>query len=367
MLRICTTLVGEYPLGRFCREEAIAYDDERVPVRLETFVAYGLAFADRFVPELKETLVTCLARRPGGFTLRFDDGEVLDARRVVVAVGVGPFRFLPPPLSRLAAKHASHSYDHHDLGTFAERSVAVIGGGASAIDLAGLLRDQGCDAHLICRRDTLKFGNPPSSRARSAWQRLRHPKSGLGPGLRSRLCTDAPLLFHALPASMRLPIVQRHLGPAASWRMKEKIDGRVPVLSGHELVDAAANGDRVELCLRTGDGKNPVASFDHVVAATGYRVDLRRLEFIDGSLRPEIACVHQMPVLSTRFESSVEGLFFVGPVAANSFGPLMRFAFGAGFASHRLAGALSRQLKAASRSRGNAAASEPRAPATRTP
>jgi hypothetical protein len=44
--------------------------------------------------------------------------------------------------------------------------------------------------------------------------------------------------------------------------------------------------------------------------------------------------------LSSRFESSVPGLFFVGALSANTFGPLTRFAFGAGFAAERLVGRL---------------------------
>jgi len=36
------------------------------------------------------------------------------------------------------------------------------------------------------------------------------------------------------------------------------------------------------------------------------------------------------------FESSVPGLHFVGVTAANSFGPLFRFAFGADYAAKRL-------------------------------
>ena len=151
-------------------------------------------------------------------------------------------------------KLVSHSYDHRDLDRFAGQRVAVIGAGSSAIDLAGLLRDHACDVRLICRADALKFGSAPSGRPRSAWRRLRHPASGLGPGWRFRLSTDAPLVFHALPAALRLPIVKRHLGPAASWRMREKIDGRVPVLSGHELVDAAAEGDGVRVSLRQRGG-----------------------------------------------------------------------------------------------------------------
>ena len=329
-----------FTLGGYCRERGVSYHDRRVPVQLETFVRYGLAFADRYAPELKNALVVSLRRAPGGFAARTDDGDEIVARRVVVAVGVGPFQFTPPSLSGLDKALVSHSYDHHALTGFAGRRVAVIGAGASAIDLAGLLADRGCEAHLVCRESDLKFGGKPGTKPRTLWQRLRHPDSGLGPGWRSRLSTDAPLLFHALPASIRLPIVRRHLGPAASWRMKEKIDGRVKVTTGHRVVGAAPHGDKVRLSLQAPDSETVSPAFDHVIAATGYRVDIRRLDFIDKSLLKEIACVQQTPVLSRVFESSVEGLYFTGPAAANCFGPVMRFAFGAGFASRGVAKAL---------------------------
>ena len=38
------------------------------------------------------------------------------------------------------------------------------------------------------------------------------------------------------------------------------------------------------------------------------------------------------------------GLYFAGVAAANSFGPVMRFAFGAGFAARTLARALAKSL-----------------------
>jgi cation diffusion facilitator CzcD-associated flavoprotein CzcO len=331
---------GALTLDRFCHDHGIDYHDSQIPIRLEDFVNYGLAFAKRFSRELKNALVVSLTRSAAGFNLTTDEGDAVIARRVVVAAGVGPFQFAPPSLSGLDKALVSHAYDHHDLSGFANRRVAVVGAGASAIDTAGLLRDHGCDVHLICRADRLKFGSAPGARPRTVWQRIRHPSSGLGPGWRSRLSTDAPLVFHALPSALRLAIVRRHLGPFASWRMKAKIDGRVPVLKGHDVVEAAKEGDRVRLTLRTRDGSTTATTFDHVIAGTGYRVDIRRLEFIDAALRNEIACVEQTPVLSMSFESSVEGLYFTGPAAANSFGPMLRFAFGAGFASRRVAGAL---------------------------
>ena len=78
------------------------------------------------------------------------------------------------------------------------------------------------------------------------------------------------------------------------------------------------------------------------MCGTGYSVDIRRLGYVDKSLLKRLDHVGHAPVLSTRFDFSVKGLFFTGPIAANSFGPLMRFAFGADFACDRLVPILSR-------------------------
>jgi hypothetical protein len=330
---------GEYPLSRHCRELGIGYDGKRTRVRLDTFIDYGLAFARRFVPELTVALVQSLRREGNWFALRLNDGSGILARRVVVAVGVGRFKNIPEKLSRLG-EQVSHSYDHRDLSEFTGRRIAVVGAGASAVDIAGLARDHDADVELICRANRLTFGGPRRENDPSLRESLRNPSSGIGPGWPSRLCTDAPLLFYMGPARLRLKIVEKHLGPFADFVMKEKIEGRVPVHSSCEIADAAVQGGRVRLKLRKRDGTASEGLYDHVVAGTGYRVDINRLEFLDETLRSEIGCVENTPILSTRFQSSVRGLFFVGPAAANSFGPMMRFAYGAGFASRRVAGAL---------------------------
>jgi thioredoxin reductase len=322
-------------LARFCEERSIEYHDELVPVRLQTFIDYGMAFKNFYAPSLDETIIDTLRLDDGGFAFNLENGTKVCARRVVVATGIGHFRYIPAPLDALPAGSISHSYDHHDLSALKDRRVAVIGSGASAIDLAGLLKEEGCQVQLICRRERLKFANPPTAH-RSFWERIRRPRSGIGPGLKSRLCTDAPLLFHLMPASFREDVVRTHLGPAAGWPMKEKVVGRIPVLNGRELLSAEAIDGSVRLELRSKTGETARVVVDHVIAATGYRVDIRRLGYIDSSLLSRVAHANQAPVLSKRFESSVRGLFFTGPIAANSFGPLMRFAFGAGFAAARL-------------------------------
>jgi len=67
---------------------------------------------------------------------------------------------------------------------------------------------------------------------------------------------------------------------------------------------------------------------DHVIAGTGYRVDLGRLPFLEPGLRESITTFAGAPILKGAFESSVPNLHFVGLASAMTFGPVMRFVFG---------------------------------------
>jgi hypothetical protein len=68
------------------------------------------------------------------------------------------------------------------------------------------------------------------------------------------------------------------------------------------------------------------------------------LSFFKAPILDQLHCAQHAPVLSPYFESSIPGLFFVGTTAANSFGPLLRFACGAEFTAPRLTRYLARSL-----------------------
>ena len=91
----------------------------------------------RFVPDLETKEVASLERSSTGFVLRLDDGEMVFAQAVVLAVGISHFQYVPENLFGLPAEFLSHSGDHHHLERFRRREVTVIGSGASAVDLAG--------------------------------------------------------------------------------------------------------------------------------------------------------------------------------------------------------------------------------------
>lgn len=334
---------GEFTLSRYCDERGIEYAPSGIPVRLDTFSAYGLAFKERMVPELEDKLVTSLDRLPEGYRLGLNTGESLTARRVVLAVGITHFAYIPPDLTAVPPEFLSHSFAHHDLERFRGRSVVVIGGGSSATDLAGLLADAGADVQLVSRRSSLKFhGAPQVGKPRSLWEQIQRPQSGIGPGWRLRFFANAPMVFHYLPESLRLEAVRRVLGPSGAWFAKDKVMGRVPLHLGCTPERAEIQNGRVHLHLRAADKSEREIVTDHVIAATGYKVDMDRLNFVSPEIRSKLKLVQGAPVLSSNFESSMPGLYFAGITAANSFGPVMRFAFGAGFAARTITRAMSK-------------------------
>lgn len=325
-----------FTLKTYCEEQGILYCDQDSPVRLDTFSAYGLAFQKRLVPALEERAVISLKRTATGFSLKLDDGQIVTPRQVVVAVGIGAFPNLPPQLLQLPASLYSHSSRHRELDSFRGRDVTIIGGGASAFDLAALLHAEGATVRVVCRQATAEIHQGPGLKPRSLWQRLRHPRSGIGHSLRSFAFAEAPLLFHYLPVALRLHIVHTHLGPAGGWFVRDRIIGKVPLLLGSFVRDVEYRDGRARLMIEAADGTESQVMTDHIIAATGYRTDLRRLTFLDSAIFADLRSVDQTPVLSSTFESSIAGLYFVGALSANSFGPLVRFAFGARFTANRL-------------------------------
>ena len=335
---------GALTLKKYCAEQGIPYADMGLPVRLETFTDYGLAFRDRMVPELENKKVVGIKRTQDGFSLTLDDGETFSVRRVVLAVGVTHFEYVPENLAHLPAQFLSHSARHREVAAWKGRKVVVVGGGASALDLAGLLHDAGANVQLVARKRELKFHSKPTGKPRSWWKRLRHPDSGLGPGMRSRFVSSAPWAFQFLPESLRVDLVKRTLGPSGGYFVHDMVVGKVPLHLGCAIEGAEVKGNNVILKLRTEDGSTKEMAAEHVIVATGYKVDLKRLGFLSDDLRSEIRTASGSPVLSRGFESSVPGLYFAGLAAANSFGPVMRFAFGAGFAAKRISAALAKAV-----------------------
>ncbi len=319
----------------YCSQAEEVYHERVIPLSREQFIDYGDWFAQQLVPGVEDTEVVSLTRVPiGGFMLRTTTGERIRAARVVVATGIMPFAFVPPELSELPSELASHTSEHSSLEGFRGKDVLVVGGGSSALETAALLHERGAEVKLVVRGESVFF--PPANPVDpSRLQRLRRPVVRLCEGWPCWTYDRLPDVFRFLPEQSRIDRGLGFLGPGGAWWLRDRVEGTVPMLLGHQLIGAEKVGKRVRLHLRDSEG-DISESADHVIAGTGFRLDVSRLDYITPSLRADLKILAGAPVLNRNLESNVPGLFFTGALAAPSLGPLMRFVAGTHFVGPRL-------------------------------
>jgi thioredoxin reductase len=331
----------EYTLQKHCALHNAEYADLGIPVRLELFVEYGRAFQKKMAPNLQEVRVTQVRSKDGMFLLDLANGDQVRAKKVVVATGLNDVEYLPDVLKSLPAALCSHSAAITDVSVFRGKQIAVLGAGSSATDIAGLAQKAGANVTLVSRQEP-SFHTKGTSQ-RSLWQRITAPNLGLGNSIRSSMCIALPDVFRQLSVNKRLRIVKTHLGPAGGYFMRDMVVGKVKQLRG-SILRAEPKDQRVQITVQAADGKTQQIEADHIIAGTGYRYEVARAPFLDPQIKSAVVVEEGYPALSRNFESSVPGLYFVGLPAANTFGPVQRFAVGARFTASRVTSHLRRKV-----------------------
>ena len=315
------------------------------PVTLEQFVGYGRWFRDQALPQphLDRRNVTRLEDTNGHFRLELSDGERLSAHRVVVAAGIMPFAYVPAPFRGLPRELVSHSSEQRDLGLFRHRRVIVIGGGQSALESAALLHEAGAEVEVFVRADRIYF----LRRGRGILHHLGPVTTALfapaevGPAGISRV-VSAPDWYRQLPRALQDRWARRSLRPAGAAWLQPRLEGVAITLSS-QVVRADERDGGVDLLLADGSRRHA----DHVLLATGYRVEISKYSFLPESLLERIDRVGGYPRLRRGFESSLDRLYFLGAPSAWSYGPLMRFVAGTEFAAPTLTRAVLGRRRAA--------------------
>jgi FAD-dependent urate hydroxylase len=329
---ICVPQPG-HSFPEWCRRQGL---EDVEPCSMESYAAYGLEIQQRFVPELEPQEVA-MVRSAGEhrFEVTLSNGDIVHARNVVSATGLAGLAYTPEALHGLG-EQLTHTSDLHSYSHFAGKSVAVIGAGASAIEAAALVHEAGGAAQLLVRDAQATFNTraPPD---RPLMSRMLTPDTVIGAGLKNWLIQSLPWAFYFIPERRRTRLANGWLPPTAPWWIRDRFEGKVNVQLRTTVASAKTDGHRVTLSLRTSGGSEHAMSFDHVVAGTGYALDIDRLPYLDADLRLRVLRVGRSPTLSLRFESSVPGLYFLGPLSALNFGPVFRFVAGARFAAPSVA------------------------------
>jgi len=300
------------------------------PIPVEIFLDYADWFRRRRRLDVVADFVEVLERRDGRFVASFRGGGEMAAAAVVAAPGLQYFAHVPQdhPVAALPADRWSHTCDLTRFESLSGRRCLIVGGRQSAFEWAALAAEAGAaQVHVSYRHETPRFEV-------ADW-------SFVDPMIESSIAS--PGWFRRLPASERESINRRFW---AEGRLKlepwltPRIEG-APVRLWPRTIVTACGLTPTGAIRAVLDGETSL-EVDHVVLATGYKVDVARVPYLR-DLLPELKVAEGSPVLNESFESSVPGLFLAGLVAARDFGPFLGFVRGCPLAARLIVQALAKR------------------------
>lgn len=307
---------------------------QRIP--MTEFARYGDWFQQNSVPIVDPRRVSSVARYSRGFHVQLSDGDSLTARRVVIATGLTNAAHWPEFAKRLPRELVSHTADVRDFGWLAGKNVVVLGCGQSALESSALLRDAGADVEIIARQSVIRWLSNvgPEPRRRSLVQKALRPPGALGP-IGINWIVQVPALYRSLPDMMHPFIFARALRPAGAAWLRDRVQGVVYTVD-ESITSVAERGGRLRLELASGEHRE----IDHLVLGSGYEVQAKNYAFLCSEIRAELRTHRGQAALDRGFETSVSGLYVIGPGSDQSFGPLLQSVAGTRFAASRVASSI---------------------------
>jgi thioredoxin reductase len=251
----------------------------------------------------------------GGFRATLEDGSVVAARTVAIALGMGPHRRAPAELvAMLPSGTWRHTCDAVDLADARDRRYLLVGGRQSAFEWAALLAEAGArQVDVVHRHDS-----PAFAAADWTWVTPLVDRLTTDPGWFSRLSPqEQEDLRLRLWAEGRLkvePWLADRL-PPATVRVRPRTS-----LAGASLEDDGSV--RVDL----DDADHVVV--DEVLLATGYQPHVDDLQLLRAGTLPPLAHRDGIPDLDDGFQTSIPGLYLTSLPAAGHFGPFFGFTIG---------------------------------------
>jgi thioredoxin reductase len=284
-----------------------------LPLSLPFYLGYARWFQARKRITPLDVRVERLDKIDDLFVAHLEDGEQISARNVVLALGFEYFQHVPEDLlALLPLGRFSHTCDAIDFTPFREKQILIVGGRQSAFEWAALLREQGTSSiHLSHRHDS-----PAYQIADWTW---------VNPLVAAMI--DDPGWFRGLPAAERDVVIQRMWGEGRlkvePW-LEPRLAGDTIAISPRTRVTDCDELPSGELGIRLDNGRS--FTVDHVILATGYKVQLERIPLLaQGNLLPDIVSRNGFPALDTHFQTSVPGLYITSMAASQDFGPFFGF------------------------------------------
>jgi cation diffusion facilitator CzcD-associated flavoprotein CzcO len=283
------------------------------PVPLDVFLDYVSWFMGQSDVRARSALVTRLEKSNGSYTASLDDGTQIQARQVLLGLGFALFKHVPPELAEILPPGSYvHTCDTVDFEFYRGRRVLIVGGRQSAFEWAALMNEKGAqEIHLTHRHATPRFEEPN-------WDWVQ-------PMVRRTLTDHA--WWRNLPAEEQ-ETIRHEFWAVGRLTLEAWLDARVhqPNIHIHEktaIAQVTPRGDRTYNILLDDGARFNV---DHIILATGYRPDIRRVPFLDrATILDRLATNEGYPALDTVFQTNLPNLYVTGFSATRDFGPFFGF------------------------------------------
>jgi len=302
----------EFTFEAFIAEKHLT-DSQIHPISLDTFLAYTQWFQEHYDIQSNPALVQDLRYVDGHFEATLENEEVIQAERVLLALGLTYFVNAPESItSKIPNGRWSHTCYTTDFEFLRGRRCLIIGGRQSAYEWAALIYEAGgAEIHLAHRQ-----AKPTFEESNWSWVNAMIRRTAKDPGWFRRLPFDElDELRDRFWIEGRLK-----LEPWLAPRIKKDT---IHIWQLAELERCTLTADQaLQVTLDTGDS----FEVDHIILATGYVVDINNVPFLSNdSLRSQVNLESGFPVLDEHFQSSLPGLYFSGLPATRDFGPFFGF------------------------------------------
>ncbi|MGA2813297.1 MAG: NAD(P)-binding domain-containing protein, partial [Candidatus Acidiferrum sp.] len=231
--------------------QAETKDQFSSPVPLAGFVNYGLWFQRKAVPNLDTRKIATIETDGAGFRLTLADGELIKSRRVIVAAGICPFARRPAEFANLPSELVSHSSQNVPFAQFRGKTVAVVGGGQSALESAALLAENGAAVELLIRGGMPKYlGWRKKIKSLGPISKLAYSWTDVGPAGISNL-VSRPALLRMLPRDSQNYLRKRSIRPAGAGWLKPRLEP-IKMTCGRTVRSAKPVGSQLQVTLDDG-------------------------------------------------------------------------------------------------------------------
>jgi len=298
---------------RFMEDRGSNLEDFR-PVPIELYLEYAGWFQQQKNINPINNMVIKLDYNESNseFIGEMENGNQIISKNVLLAVGFKYFKNIPSEFSgQIPEDMYTHTCDINSFERFKDKKCLIVGGRMSAFESAALLLESGANEVTISFRHNM----PEFTESEWSWVTPLLEKMA-----------ENPEWYCELDDAEKDNIGKRFFGEGRlkmePW-LKPRLDhDSIHILPNTEITEIVVSGNKLKVNFNYGEH----ITVDHVVLATGYKVNINNVPFLQsGNLLDKIKINNGFPELDAHLQTTVPGLYTTSMLATKDLGLFFGF------------------------------------------